>query len=225
MIRRLAIAAVSLFVSVQAAWADLVPGSQTNIAGWDIGAYTRDGRFSHCAMSTLYRSGITMLFSVSGDYTWRVGWTHEGWNFTKGQSVIVDVFVDGVGPITLRANAVTPKLALAELPPKAALFDLLRRGTRMTVRAAGNNYAFNLDGTYAALTETLACAERYEAIASSAPSPMPKPQASTPLRRNPRIRAARPRMNVWRRPRSSPTFFARRASAISASSPPVRSPS
>jgi hypothetical protein len=151
------------------------------IAGWDIGAYDRNGRFSHCAMSSLYRSGITMVFSVSGDYTWRVGWAHDAWSFNKGQSVVVDVYVDGVGPITLRANAVTAKLALAELPPKAALFDLLRRGNRMTVHAGGSNYAFNLDGTYAALTETLRCAERYEAVASSAPtSPMPRQQPAPP---------------------------------------------
>lgn len=181
MIRTIAVAIVSLVLGVQAAWADLIPGSKNNIAGWDIGAYTRGDRFSHCAMSTLYRSGITMVFSVSGDYTWRVGWAHDSWSFSKGQSVPVDIFVDNIGPITLRANAVNDKLALAELPPKAALFDLIRRGNRMTVRAGGANYAFNLDGTYAALTETLACAERYEAIASSSPkTPMPKQQSAPP---------------------------------------------
>lgn len=181
MIRTIAVAIVSLVLGAQAAWADLIPGSKNNIAGWDIGAYTRGDKFSHCAMSTLYRSGITMVFSVSGDYTWRVGWAHDSWSFTKGQSVPVDLYVDNVGPITLRANAVTDKLALAELPPKAALFHLIRRGNRMTVRAGGTNYAFNLDGTYAALTETLACAERYEAVASSSPrSPMPRQQETTP---------------------------------------------
>jgi hypothetical protein len=181
MIRTIAVAVASLVLGAQAAWADLIPGSKNNVAGWDIGAYTRGDKFSHCAMSTLYRSGITMVFSVSGDYTWRVGWAHDSWSFSKGQSVPVDIYVDNVGPISLRANAVTAKLALAELPPKAALFHLLRRGNRMTVRAGGASYAFNLDGTYAALTETLACAERYEAVASSSPrSPMPRQQTAPP---------------------------------------------
>lgn len=201
MIRTIAVAIVSLVLGAQAAWADLIAGSKNNISGWDIGAYTRGDKFSHCAMSTLYRSGITMVFSVSGDYTWRVGWAHDSWSFSKGQSVPVDIYVDNIGPITLRANAVTDKLALAELPPKAALFDLIRRGNRMTVRAGGTNYAFNLDGTYAALTVTLQCAERYEAVASSSPrSPIPRPQQQTapppPPERNARGSTAEERLEA-----------------------------
>src|SRR5262245_50438553 len=59
MIRTLAIFAFGIASLVgQPAFADLIPGSQSKVANWVIGAYDSNGRFSHCAMSTLYVSGI-----------------------------------------------------------------------------------------------------------------------------------------------------------------------
>jgi hypothetical protein len=146
-----------------------------NVAGWSIGAYDDRGRFSHCAMSAPYRSGITMHFSISGNYSWRVGWSHEAWRFAKGQSVNLALFVDRRGPHHLRAFAVNEHLALAELPDNAAVFDLMRKGYRMTVQAEGRTYGFDLDGTYAALTEILSCAGRYSGNASARPPAQPVP--------------------------------------------------
>jgi hypothetical protein len=165
----------------QYAFADQIPGSTTVVAAWQIGAYDDGGRFSHCAMSTPYVSGITMYFSVSGNFSWRVGWSHKAWNFTKGQGVDLALFVDGAGPFNLHAVAVTKDLAIAELPTKAAVFDLMRKGYRMTVQAVGNTYAFNLDGTFAALTETLACASRYSGVAAAPLSPPPPPPPPAPM--------------------------------------------
>jgi hypothetical protein len=94
----LALGAIALLG--QSAFADQIPGSQTRVANWSVGAYDSDGKFSHCAMSTAYNSGITMLYSVSGNYTWRVGWAHQSWNFSKDQSVDIAVFVDSAGRFT-----------------------------------------------------------------------------------------------------------------------------
>lgn len=162
--------------------AENIRGSNTNVAGWAIGAYTDDstGEFSHCAMSAPYKSGITMYFSVSGNYTWRVGWSHAAWQFNKGQTVGIDVYVDDRGPYSLRAVAIGKDMALAELPPKSSVFDVMRKGYRMTVYAAGNKYAFNLDGTYAALTEILSCADRYSSVASTPPASSSPPPSLVP---------------------------------------------
>jgi len=181
MVRAFSAAFIALLLCAYAARAEIIPGSSGNVAGWRIGAYEdKQGRFSHCAMSSPYRSGITMIFSVSGDYSWRVGWTHDSWRFTKGQSVDLVLYVDDVGPFNLRADAVTEKLALAELPAKGTVFDLMRKGNRMSVRAQGNTYAFSLDGTYAGLTEVLACASRYATVASSQPTPAGPPAPMMP---------------------------------------------
>lgn len=198
--RTLAIALVVALCWQVPAKADLIPGSRTTVGGWSLSAHDRAGKFSHCAISAPYKSGIRMLFSVSGDYSWRVGWTHETWRFTKGQGVDLTLLVDNAGPFALRAIAATESLALAELPAKEGLFDVMRKGSRMTVRAMGNTYAFNLDGTYAALTEVLNCTSRYGGGSGSPPGtsnsvgappppapPLPPSQssASTPQPRQP----------------------------------------
>ncbi len=194
--RMFALASMALLLCAHAARADIIPGSSANVAGWRIGAYDdKQGHFSHCAMSSPYRSGITMIFSVSGDFSWRVGWTHDSWRFTKGQSVDLVLYVDDVGPFNLRANAATEKLALAELPAKGTVFDLMRKGNRMSVRAQGNTYAFSLDGTYAGLTEVLACAGRYTAVASTQPAPAPVPTAP-PAPMMPRTAPAAPQKSA-----------------------------
>lgn len=211
MTRTLCNAAVAaLLLASGTAKADTIPGSNTNVAGWFIGAYDDNKRqFSHCAMSTLYKSGITMIFSISNNYSWRVGWAHDSWQFRKGQTVELSVFVDGVGPHYLTAKAVDDKMALAELPAKAALFDLMRKGYNMKVYAEGRTYGFNLDGTYAALTEILNCVGRYTGNVASAPppatpapivsptgQPKPAPNASGEVTAEQRIEATKVVANI-----------------------------
>lgn len=210
--RALAIALVAVCFWQNAARADLIPGSRTTVGGWSLSAHDRaGGKFSHCAISAPYKSGIRMLFSVSGNQSWRVGWTHESWRFTKGQSVDLTLLVDNAGPFPLKAVAATENLALAELPAKEELFDVMRKGTRMTVRAMGNTYAFNLDGTYAALTEVLNCTARYGGgsgtppgtSASAATSP-PAPPAPAPPLMPPQPSASAPPPPPQARPTSAP---------------------
>lgn len=170
-------AQLAFAMSVASVKAEQISGSSTAVAGWNIGAYTNDstGKFSHCAMSAAYRSGITMYFSVSGNYSWRVGWSHPSWQFVKGNEVDIAVHVDDKGPYNLRAVAASNSMALAELPPQSSVFDLMRRGHRMTVFTSGNRYGFNLDGTYAALSEILACAGRYSGVSTATPSVVAPP--------------------------------------------------
>lgn len=205
----LAIALVAVCSWQTPAKADLIPGSRATVGGWSLSAHDRAGKFSHCAISAPYKSGIRMLFSVSGDQSWRVGWTHESWRFTKGQTVDLTLLVDNAGPFPLKAVAATENLALAELPAKEELFDVMRRGNRMTVRAMGNTYAFNLDGTYAALSEVLNCTARYgggsgtppgtstSAVTSppapTAPAPTPSAPPLMPSQPQPQASAPQPR--------------------------------
>lgn len=158
-----------------------IAGSQHLVGNWRIGAYTFDntGGFSHCAASATYRSGISMVFALSGNHTWRIGWTHPNWVLTKGQRLDIALHVDGGPANWVTAVAVSQTIAYAELPANAALFDLFRRGYHLTVTAQGNRYEFNLEGTYAALTELGACIAAYgsagqppNAPAGTAPPPI-----------------------------------------------------
>jgi hypothetical protein len=97
------------------------------------------------------------------------------------------VFVDSAGPYYLKATALSKDVAVAELPAQGAAFDVMRKGYLMTVHAVGNTYKFNLDGTYAALTEIVNCASRYSgAVANAAPpAPMVPPNAAPMVPRTP----------------------------------------
>jgi hypothetical protein len=97
-------------------------GSSTYVAGWRLGAYTSDttNKFSHCAISAPYRSGISLVFAVSNDYTWRIGWAHKSWSLVPGQTVELQMYIDGHGPYKVMAKAKDKDLVLAELASQRA---------------------------------------------------------------------------------------------------------
>ena len=164
------LASAVLAVSAQAQ----IPGSMKDVEGWKVAAFERKdgGGFSHCSMFAHYRSGIWIYFTVFNNYTWNIGWSSETWRLTPGQQVDVVLSIDGAGPYTVTATARSAIYASAVLPGSGGLFDIVRRGNRMTVTAQSNTYNFNLTGTYAALTETANCVAAYGRGTQPAPPPI-----------------------------------------------------
>jgi len=162
MMRCILTALLALLLLSTSATAQVIQGTQRNVLGWQLAAYERTNiGFTHCGMYVGYRSGIFMHFSIFKNYGWQVGWSHSSWNLTPGQQVNIALFVDGAGPTNLTAIARNQTFATADLPATAGVFDLMRKGFQMTVLAQGNQYQFNLDGTYAALTELVSCVNRF----------------------------------------------------------------
>ncbi|MBX3498016.1 MAG: hypothetical protein KF889_01115 [Alphaproteobacteria bacterium] len=177
-----AIAFAAVLMVGVAARAELVNGTQFQSGNWKGAAYTNDTtrRFSHCAMSTAYRSGISMFFAISDNYTWRVGWSRTTWNLNVGQSYPVSLTVDGINAGTLQAKAVNRQFAVAELPAQATLFDLFRRGNQLTMVSGSDRFQFSLLGTSAALAVLINCTRTQLASATPQPSPQPSLQPSPP---------------------------------------------
>ena len=169
---------IGLVVSATVAHADVIPGTQHNVMGWNVAAYNKaGGAFSHCGMYIPYQSGITMHYTIFANYHWLVGWSHASWNLTPGQQVPISIVVDGSAPTALIAKALNNKFAVADLPATAAVFDQMRKGNQMRVYALSNEYAFNLNGTYAALTDLVACVNGF---VKSAQPPAPITGSNTP---------------------------------------------
>jgi hypothetical protein len=160
-------------MSAAAARAELINGTQFQSGNWKGAAYTNDstGRFSHCAMSTAYQSGISMFFAVSDNYTWRIGWSNTSWNLNVNQTYTVSLSVDGVNAGTVQGKAVNRQFFVGELPAQAALFDLFRRGNQLTMVTGNDRFQFSLLGTNAALTVLLNCTRTQLASAPSQPRP------------------------------------------------------
>jgi hypothetical protein len=146
------------------AMAGPIAGSKTMAGHWEVYAFEQDGRFSHCAMSAVYKSGMTMYFSISSELTWRVGWSHPEWKSLKNHSSDIAAYVDDNGPYILKAVAANNGFVAADLPDP--LYHALFKGDVMSIQKDGNTYKFSLSEMYAAFNEILNCVERHHDFGS-----------------------------------------------------------
>lgn len=134
---------------------------------WSGGAYSsnQDGRFSHCAMSAPYKSGITVLFVITRDFQWSINFTNDAWKLDRGSKYDLTYWIDGYAAQQGKATAISDKLVSLPLADSQQLFERFRKGLKLTVVAAGQTFNFNLVDTSVALNRILGCAKRY-AVAS-----------------------------------------------------------
>jgi hypothetical protein len=178
-VRILALSTLCLFGLVAEGRADIIPGSQRTIQGWTLDAHDLPGKgFSHCTVFARYRSGFMMIFSISAQRRWNVGWLYPSWSLRPGQQLHLRYSIDGNPPAELAATAKNKTLVAAELPANASLFETMRQGRQMTLYAPGGQLGLSLDGTGAALVELNACVDRFTHPGSAPAPPTPGPQAS-----------------------------------------------
>ena len=148
--------------------AEVIPGSQRDVAGGVLAAHTMPkGEFSHCEINVEYAGGITMHFSLFTGHVWRIGWSHPDWRFLSGERVNIFLFFDGIGPQIFRAVARTKSFATADLTMTAGIFDLMRKSNQMTVVADGTRHKFGLEDASATLTELQTCVSRFSTTPST----------------------------------------------------------
>lgn len=162
--------------------ATAAPLSEWKLHGWLVGAYSNNttNAFSHCAASIKYRSGILLLFSVTKEFRWMMGFANPQWQLNKGSRYKIRYAVDSFPALEATAVAISPKQVVAELPPKTTLFQLFRTGKVLKVQGEGQNFGFKLDNTSSVLASVLQCANRYKGSstpAASAANPFVKPSS------------------------------------------------
>jgi hypothetical protein len=155
----------------------------TNIDGWLVGAYSDDrtGQFRHCASSTPYKSGITLVFAVGKDFTWSMGFANPQWQLRPGAEYDLIYWIDAGPKLTARGRANNKALVEVPLIDSRSLFESFRRGYQLSVQAAGETFLFNLNSSGKALAATLDCTKRYLARSTGTASnpfatPPPAPQ-------------------------------------------------
>lgn len=132
------------------------------VAGWQGSSYdSKGGGFSHCAISSSYRSGLLLLFSLNRNYDLKMGLADSRWSLVVGQTYPISYSIDGSAAITASAEAVTEKQVRIDLPDSERMLAQLKAGVLMTVRASGADFHFRLDGSSRALERLRECvAER-----------------------------------------------------------------
>jgi len=115
------------------------PYGSINVGNWHGGAYTNDknGSFSHCAAGATYQSGIYFVVSVGEDYSWRLGFAHENWQLTAGQSFALALTFDGQPAINVQVPIGSHLVKSASAPPKPSK-TVKQTGTGFVISANGH---------------------------------------------------------------------------------------
>lgn len=131
---------------------------------WKGGAYVsnKTGRFSHCAASVKYKSGILLLFSVTRSIKWNMGLSNNDWDLTTRRKYPVEYRVDNGRLIRGTAIAKGRRLVQVFLPTSSGLFQQFKYGRRLTIWAAQKRMRFSLKGTSKMLSLLLKCAKFYK---------------------------------------------------------------
>lgn len=130
--------------------------------GWTGLAVTdSSGRFSGCAMSARYRSGILLAFAIGREGRFRIALTNRNWNLQPGTTYATTLVVDRGALKRVAARAASRSIVRIYLPGTTSMVRQLQRGNRLLMNVGGTQYTFRLTGTAVGLQRLLYCV-RYE---------------------------------------------------------------
>lgn len=156
------------------------PFGLIHIGAWRGGAFTDDNTeaFSHCAASSTYASGITLVVGENASNGWLLGFASPSFHLTKGNTVPLDVTFDGQAEARLFATASSENMAIAILPPNVA--RAFQKASLMVAVAGRSTMQFNLTSTAPLLAALASCVSKIKAdgINSAGDFSTPKPVAA-----------------------------------------------
>jgi S1-C subfamily serine protease len=123
------------------------PFGTINVGGWQGGAFSDDntGNFSHCAASSTFGSGITLVVGQNASNAWLLGFASPDFHLKKGDTVPIDVTFDGQEQARLFATANSGIMATAILPPNVA--RTFQKASLMVAVSGRTTMQFNLTST------------------------------------------------------------------------------
>ncbi|WP_456637926.1 S1C family serine protease [Bradyrhizobium sp. USDA 10063] len=137
------------------------PYGSISIGNWQGGAYTDDssGNFTHCAAGASYQSGIYFLVLIDARGNWRLGFSHQGWRLTAGESFPMTLTFDGQQPFNVYGRPLGAQLVAVDMPLNSSLINQFRKARTMSAFAEGQLFQFNLNQTAQLLPALVTCVE------------------------------------------------------------------
>ena len=158
------------------------PFGTIHVGGWVGGAFSDDntGGFSHCAATSTYASGISLVVGVNAANSWLLSFASPVFRFTKGENLPIDVTFDGQSQARLFATAISSNMVTAILPPNVARD--FRKSSLMVAVARDTPLQFNLTSTGPLLAVLANCASKVKAdgLNSAGDFAVPKAVAAKP---------------------------------------------
>ncbi len=157
---RAAIVALSCLLSLPAAAAG--PFGKIVVGNWSGGTFTNDqtGAFSHCAVSARYKSGVTMLTSVTAQFSWLLGFSKPEWKLRTGETLKLRLVFDRRSTIDVTANIKSPTLVTIAMPAQSTLINAFRQGRYLELVANDARYTFALTSTGEMLPALVECVKQ-----------------------------------------------------------------
>ncbi|UPK27242.1 S1C family serine protease [Bradyrhizobium sp. 195] len=139
------------------------PFGTIHVGNWNGGAYTNDstGAFSHCAASTPYANGMTLLVGQDSNNAWLLGFANPAFRFKKGENLTIDVTFDGQAEVRLFATAFSDVMVSAVLPTNVA--RAFQKASLMVAVARGTPFQFSLTSTAPLIVAVTNCVTRVKA--------------------------------------------------------------
>lgn len=157
------VVACSFLVNAQAQESSIISNRAFQSGAWE-GSLNRnrpDGSFFSCSMTSSYKSGITLMFTMLDTSSWKLSFIHPNWKLVKGRDYPIQYWVDRSRVISGVTVAVNSSHTVLDLPANNVLFQLFRTGKVLTVDFSGQKFSFNLTGTATALAELFDCTKTY----------------------------------------------------------------
>jgi hypothetical protein len=130
------------------------------VGGWEAGAYSDDSlrnKFSHCAGSASYKSGLVVTLIINREYKWGVAFANPAWNLKPGSNLDLAYVVDGGEPRATTAKVASNNQVLIGFGEDGARFKEFSRGRQLRVAAANEVFTFDLTDTAKLLPALLSC--------------------------------------------------------------------
>lgn len=176
---RAAVVALTCLLSLPAGAAG--PFGKIVVGNWSGGTFTNDrtGEFSHCAVSARYKSGVTMLTSVTAQYSWMLGFSKPDWTLKTGETLNLRLVFDRSRTIDVTANIKAPTLVTIAMPAQSSLINAFRQGRYLELVANDARYTFALTSTGEMLPALVECVKQSAHVRGPV-SPGAPSQAQTP---------------------------------------------
>ncbi|UZF92092.1 hypothetical protein [Bosea sp. NBC_00550] len=138
------------------------PFGKIVVGNWSGGTFTNDqtGAFSHCAVSAHYKSGVTMLTSVTSQFSWLLGFSKPEWKLRTGETLSLRLVFDRSSTIDVTANIKSPTLVTIAMPAQSALINAFRQGRYLELVANDARFTFALTSTGEMLPALVECVKQ-----------------------------------------------------------------
>ena|GEM_PF-6294950 len=125
---------------------------------WAGGTYKDEkGRFGHCYITATDTTGTLLAMVITADYDLQLVLGKPEWEFNKGETYEIDLYVDRKYLGRFTASAKQRSSLSIQVGDRVDVFWWLQNGYILTVSAAQQDFHYSLKGTKHALAKVKEC--------------------------------------------------------------------